>query len=26
MRHGGVHADLWGGALPTVLSYLANSR
>ena len=26
MRHGGVHADLWGGALHTVLSYLANSR
>ena len=25
-RHGGVHADLWGGALPTVLGYLANSR
>jgi hypothetical protein len=26
VRHGGVHADLWGGALHTVLSYLANSR
>jgi len=26
VRHGGLHADMWGGALHTVLSYLANSR
>ena len=26
MRHGGVHANPWGGALPAVMGYLANSR
>lgn len=26
MRHGGVHPNPWGGAIPTILGYLANSR